>query len=217
MSLGQRNIYPWVSQGWDGGDSGGVSDDDLFVGMMKAYYTAGAIGAVSGYFTCSGAPFEAMRTNGVVGAATPTQIRNLFLLGEVHALFSHLEPFLREGDLLPGTDKHPYQSFAQVTPAMEFTPVGEVRQTYGAFSIEPIRTARVIARKMKSEDKWLVTAWANTGNDRDIRLTIDPKLGELTLRARKAGSVYVLSLADNKTVIQLVDRDGMNPTAELFP
>ncbi len=87
VSLGQRNLYPWVSQGWDAGDSRGISDDELFLGMMKTYYTAGAIGAVSGYFTCEGAPFQAMRQNTAVGTGMPTQIRNLYLLGQALLCF----------------------------------------------------------------------------------------------------------------------------------
>lgn len=215
-SLGQRNLYPFVSQGWDGGDSGGISDDASFVGAMKMMYAAGAIGAVSGYFTCSGPQFEAMRTNGAIGAARPTQVRGLINLAQVHALFTHLDDYLLRGELLPGDGLHPYRSFDTATPTMEFDAVGESVQTAYQFGTAPMRTARVVARKLPAVDRWLVVAWANTGNDRDIRVTIDPRLGQLTLRARRAGSVYEISRSGGVNTIRLVDADAMNPTRGLF-
>lgn len=75
----------------------------------------------------------------------------------------------------------------------------------------------MLARKMRNADRWLVTAWANTGEDRDVKVTIDPKLGQLTLRARKAGSVYIVELEGTQVKQTLVDTDAMNPTRNLFP
>ena len=217
QALGQRNLYPFVSQGWDGGDSGGISDDESFVGAMKVLYAAGAIGAVSGYFTCSGPQFEAMRTNGAIGAARPTQVRGLINLARVHALFTHLDHYLLRGALLPGNGTHPYRSFDLATPTMEFDAVGETTQTPYQGGTAPMRTARVVARRIPGEDRWLVVAWANTGVDRDIRTTIDPQLGQLTLRARRAGSVYEIVRSGGATQVRLIDTDAMNPTAGLFP
>ncbi|PPD13686.1 MAG: hypothetical protein CTY25_15330 [Methylobacterium sp.] len=222
QSLGQRNSHPWVSQGWDGGDAGGISDDDMFIGAMKTFYTAGTIGAASGYFTCDGAPFQIMSKNLPVGTQTPTQIRGAANLAKVHALFTFLEPFLRDGDLLPGNRNHPFRNLDITTPAMEFDVEGEVVPIANWW--DPAdwqrdnvqRTARVLARKMRNADRWLVTAWANTGNDRDVVATIDPRLGPLTLRARKAGSVYIVDLVDSKPRLRLVDEDAMNPTRNLF-
>lgn len=216
-TLGQSLILPWVSQGWDGGDSGGISDDDMFIGAMKAIYTSGAAGAVVGYFTCDGAPFQAMRTNGVVGAQVPTQVRGLINTAKVHALFTYLEPFLRNGDLLPGDGNHAFHSWDITTPAMEFDVAGETKVNDPWNPDSKYHTARVLARKMRGADRWLVTAWANTGLDRDVRVTIDPRLGQLVLRARKAGSVYIVELVNGRVQQRLVDTDAMNPTRTLFP
>lgn len=217
ISLGQKYIYPWVSLGWDGGDSGGISDDDLYLGMMKAYFTAGAIGAASGYFTCAGPAFDGMMRNGVVGAQRPTQIRGFIQLARAYALFTHLEPFLKDGDLLPGPMNHPYSAATSgQTKAMEFQAVGETLQVpYGNRTVS-IPAARVLARKMRNEDKWLVTTWASTGIDRPIKVTIDAKLGELTLEARRAGSVYIVELVDGKPKITQMDPNAEDPTATLF-
>jgi NPCBM/NEW2 domain len=220
--LGQKLTYPWVSLGWEFQDSGGISDVDLYIGAMKAHYTAGAIGASVGYFTCTGtreAPFvAAMSQNLPVGMATPTQIKGFYATAQVHALFSHLESFLRDGDLLDGPDQHVYKAGGEaITPAMEFPADGESTLVDGSFGKVKIPTARVVARKMRTADRWLITAWANTGIDRDVQATIDAKLGKLTLKARRAGSVYIAELKGGKVSLTLMDADGMNPTRSLFP
>ena len=54
-------------------------------------------------------------------------------LARVHALFSHLEMFLRQGDLLPGPNHH---RFSKDLPAYEF-PSGDPN-------------VRVVARKLRN-------------------------------------------------------------------
>jgi hypothetical protein len=220
IKLGQRHIYPWVSAGWDGGQGSGgeSSSSDMFMGMMKSMYTLGALGATSGYFTCEGPKFNAMRLNQPVGTELHTQVRGLSVLSQTHALFSHLEDYLRNGDLLPGNGNHPYTAAGEPeAPSMEFMAVGETEQQAGQFGPVTVRTARVLARKIKNEDRWLISAWASTGVDREVRVTIDAKLGELKLQARKAGSIYIAEIKNGVTNLRLVDEDGMNPTRGLFP
>ncbi|MBD2254501.1 hypothetical protein [Nostoc parmelioides] len=210
IRLGQKFSYPWVSMGWEGSK---ISNSKEFMGMMKAYYTAGAIGSVGGYFVCDGPIFRAIYHNTAIGSATPTIIKQYAVLGHVHALFSHLEEYLRDGDLLPGPNLHPYKDTTQTLPAMEFPVDGETQQIEarpGIFVTVP--TARVVARKIRGQDRWLVTAWANVGEDRNIRVKIDNKLGTLTLRARKAGAVYVIRLVNGQIQRTLIDTDAMHPT-----
>jgi hypothetical protein len=217
VKLGQKYMYPWVSMGWVGGDSGGISDEDTYVGMMKAYYTIGAIGGVSGDFTCAGKPFLDMYQNNPVGTAIPVQIKGFYLLSQVHALFSHLKPIVDNSVLLPGPNVHAYTSLGDITPAMEFTVDNEVSFADGLFGKIPVPTARVVARKTNGKDQWLITAWANTGNDRNISVMIDQKLGKLKLLARRSGSVYLAELKDGLVNLKMIDSDGMNPTRHMFP
>jgi hypothetical protein len=217
IRLGQQFTYPWVNMGWEGRPGQAISSPDRFMGMMKTYYTAGAIGSVGGYFVCSGPLWEALNYNKPIGATTPTMIQQLAIQGYAHALFSHLEEYLRNGDLLPGTNTHPYQSFTEILPAMEFPAEGQTQQVPGAFGLITIPTARVLARKIRGQDRWLVTAWANVGDDRNVRVNIDSKLGTLTLRARKAGSVYVVRYVNGMTQLTLIDSNAMNPTRFLSP
>jgi hypothetical protein len=226
IKLGQKFIYPWVSNGWDGGDSGGVSDDESYVGMLKMLYTAGAKGAVAGYFTCdttSGSPFRIMLGNEVAGRVTPTQVRGFITLAHVHAFFTQLEPLILTSDLLLGVNNHPYTASVggtspDYTPGIEFPVENEFKVIQGIYN-EPfsIPTARVVARKVSAKDVWLVTAWANTGNDRTISVAIDARLGKLSLLARRSGSVYLVELKNGIVSATLQDEDAMNPTARMFP
>ena len=110
----------------------------------------------------------------------------LVVLGRVHALFSHQEVFLRQGDLLPGPNKH---AKVKDQPAYEF-PTGQANR-------------RVLARKMPKEPKWLITAWASDGVEGPATVEI-PDWGR-SPAARAIGSVYAATLQDGKPVLRQVD------------
>lgn len=95
------------------------------------------------------------------------------------------ESFVRDekGDLLPGPDKH---RWSKDQPAYEF-PTGDPN-------------ARVLARKLKDKPQWLITAWAADGKEREVKVTV-PELGEATLNACAAGSVYEARHQEGKPVL----------------
>ena len=72
--------------------------------------------------------------------------------------------------------------------------------------------ARVLARKLRSSDQWLITAWASAGTDRTVTVTI-PTLGSVSVLARACGSVYQATT----TSLTLVDVNGLLPTAPSTP
>jgi len=185
--------YNWLCSGWTREKLGekAFSDDEHYMGYLKCYYTAGMIGGVAGYFSYP----KPGGFSGDVSEEPPHWLRQEMILGRAHALFSHLEDFLREGDLLPGPDKHVW---TKDQPAYEF-PTGDA-------------DARVVARKHRKREEWLVTAWAAGGEDREVTATI-PELGEVTVLARDCGSVYRVTLQDGEPVLTLVDEDGMLPSA----
>jgi hypothetical protein len=186
IELGDSLSYNWMCAGWVREDLGqeAFSEPDRYVGFLKCYYTAGMIGAVAGYFSY---PSE----------DDPNWLWQMTALGRMHALFSHLEDFLRDGDLLPGPDPHRWSTDL---PAYEL-PTGDP-------------DARVLARKHRERDEWLITAWAAGGDDRDVSVDV-PELGEVTLRARSCGSVYRATRQDNEPSLTLVDLDGIQPTAHM--
>ncbi len=195
IGLGENESYNWLNAGWTRKKMGEKALGDLgrYLGYLKCYYTAGMVGGVAGYFAYPKGGFGAKD----VGEKTPHWLEQMIALARVHALFSHLEEFIRKGDLLPGPREH---RWSKDQPACEF-PTGDA-------------TTRVVARKHRGRDEWLIAAWAAGGADREATVTI-PKLGKVRLHARAVGSVYRAVLKDGKPALSLVDRDGRLPTAGL--
>jgi len=195
IGFGQNESYNWMNAGWTRKKMGPAAFGEIerYLGYLKCYYTAGMIGGVAGYFAYPKGGFAAKD----VGEKPPHWLRQMIALGRVHALFSHLEGFIRKGDLLPGPARHKWSTDQ---PAYEL-PTGDA-------------AARVLARKLRDRDAWLLCAWAAGGKDRDIEATV-PKLGKVTLRARTVGSVYRATLKDGRPRLALVDADGQRPTAAL--
>jgi hypothetical protein len=179
ISFGDPLSYNWMNAGWPRENLGeaAIGDPEHYMGYLKCYYTAGMIGGVAGYFS-------------VPKEDDPNWLWQMTALSHCHALFSHLEDFLRNGDLLPGPDKH---RWTKDLPAYEF-PTGDP-------------DARVVARKHRERDEWLITAWAAGGENRKVSVEI-PELGKVELEARKCGSVYRATA----TEMERVDEDGMLPT-----
>ena len=111
------------------------------------------------------------------------------VLARVHALFSHVEDFLRRGDLLGGPQKH---RWSKDLPAYEF-PTGDA-------------TARVVVRKHRERNEWLVAAWAAGGEDRQVAVTV-PGLGRVRVEACARGGVYRATLRNGKPVLRRVGED----------
>ena len=193
IKYGHPLSYNFVEGGWPQPtlNDGGFSDIPRYMGFLKCYYTAGMIGGVASYCKYPDGGFAA----DVDPDNPPQWLLQMLALSRVHALFSGLEPFLRDGYLLPGPAKHVW---SKDQPAYEF-PTGNMN-------------TRVLARKMKSSNEWLVTAWAADGNDRNVVVSI-PDIGSLMLKARACGSVYHVTLKGATPVVSLVDVDGLLPSA----
>jgi len=159
----------------------GLSDPNTYMGFLKTNYVLGNIGACYFY--------------GVPKENDPHWLWQFEYAGHAHALFSWLEDYLRNGDLLPGDGQN---SITASLPSYEFA-TGD-------------STAHVVARKKQTSNDWLISAWAQAGTDRDVTVTI-PVLDTVTVNARLAGSVYTAKLdSDGKPVLTLIDIDALNPT-----
>ncbi len=179
-ALGEDLSYNWLSPGWpgEGRPDPPVSDAEHYTGYLKCNYTAGMIGGVAGYFAYD--PVESW-------------VWQLMSLGRVHAVFSHLDDFLRQSDLLPGPSMH---AWSTDQPAYEF-PTGEA-------------DCRVLCRKHRERDEWLLCAWAAAGEDREVQVEI-PELGRVTLQATAVGRLYRGRLAEGGAVVESVDQDAGAP------
>jgi len=200
LRFGIRNSYDYVCSGykqdakepgipsWDpaapiDNNAKPFGDLRLYEGFLKCLYTEGMLGAVAGYFSFPKGGFDAS----FPADRPPQHLLQMIILSRVHALFSHQESFLREGDLLPGPNKH---AKASDQPAYEF-PTGHPNR-------------RVLARKMPAQPRWLITAWAADGVAGPARAEI-PELGEVVLEARPTGSVYTAVLESGRAVLRQLD------------
>jgi hypothetical protein len=193
LKYGDRLAYHWLCSGWG---KGRFSEHDRYMGFLKCLYNTGMVGAVAGYFSFPQPAFVEDQ-----GEEAPHWLRQMMVLGHAHALFSHLDEFVREGELLPGPDKHRY---GKGGPAYEF-PTGDPK-------------ARVLVRQHAKSGRWLVTAWATDGPEREVTVEV-PELGEIAVLARPAGSVYRVSaklemaFEPPRIKLELLDVDPMHPTA----
>lgn len=188
--------YNWVSAGWSLKSPSLVASDPSYLGFLKWLYTLGSVGNVAGYFSYPEGGF-----NGELGSAPPDWLRQIVLLSHVHATFTHLEGFLRNGDLMPGDGEHVYSKDL-------YGRVGWSHPSYEFANLENDPNVRVSVRKMRARDEWLIAAWAAAGPDRDVTVTI-PTLGAVTLSARAQGTLY-RALPGPK--LTLLDPDGMDPS-----
>jgi hypothetical protein len=189
IAQGRPLSYNWVCGGYQ---DGAFSELDRYLGFLKCNYTAGMIGGIAGYFSYPPGGFGAD-----FGESPPHWLLQMMALGHCHALFSALEDFLRNGDLLPGPNPHRWSADL---PACEF-PTGDP-------------DLRVLVRRHRAREAWILTAWAAAGEARETVVTI-PDLGEVTLLARPAGSVYRARRTDDGPSLRLLDPDPLDPSRNL--
>ena len=194
IAEGDPLSYNWVNGGWTRPKLAerAFSDAEHYMGYLKCTYAAGMIGGIAGYFAYPKGGFGAD-----IPGEPPSWLAQMLVLARVHALFSHLEDFLRKGDLLAGPLKH---RWSKDLPAYEL-PTGDP-------------DARVIVRKHREREAWLIAAWAAGGDDRDVEADI-PGLGKVSLHARACGSVYTATLKGGRPKLVLVDGNGMLPSEGL--
>ena len=194
IALGEPLSYNWLCAGWEQKNLGekAFSDPEHYMGFLKCYYTAGMTGGVAGYFSYPPGGFAAE-----LGDEVPSWLRQQMVLARAQALFSHLEDLIRNGDLLPGPEVH---RWSKDQAAYEF-PTGDPE-------------ARVVARRHRQRDEWLITAWAAGGEDRRVTVEI-PELGSVGLLARDSGTVYRAVRKSGRAAVEQIDADGMLPTAGL--
>jgi hypothetical protein len=216
ISVGKPYSYGWITAGWKKPEKvpDNLSSPELYMGFLKCAYTAGMIGAAAGYFSEDYVPYGLQGTSkSVMGSVATSWLWQKMVLSHAHGLFTQVDDLLLGSDLLAGPRNHPFKVSTAVLPLYELEAEGEqqiIKHPWGDFTIP---TARVLARKSKTANEWLITAWANTGNDRNVTVTV-PGLGRVTLLARKAGAVYKATLSAAKAPqLVLLDLDPMYPSA----
>lgn len=216
IKAGSPLSYNWVSGGWPTASHPEVSPIDRYTGYLKALYLAGNIGAVASWW--SPGLWQAgggWSCNPELALDAPTKVPDglaqLVALGEVHALFSHFEDFLRNGSLVPGPGVHRFTAKAAAAdqiPAYELACDGTTKLCD--------RKLRVLARKHATKDEWIVVAWATSGADQEVTVDL-PGAGPVKVACRAAGSFYHVTKSGGAPVVTLIDQDALRPTKLLAP
>jgi hypothetical protein len=195
VKFGKPLSYNWVNAGWGVTKPNGWADIPRYYGFLKTYYTSGMIGGIAGYFA-----YPAEGFNARFDANTPPHwLQQIETLSRVHAEFSYLEDILRNGDLLPGPDKH-------ITAADQ--PAYEFRTGYS--------DTRVLVRKMKNSKRWLISAWAADGITRTVNVDI-PGLKNISVQATAAGSLYDARIVNGVQSLTTLDSGSMSPSVLPLP
>jgi len=196
---GSPLAYDWLCAGWPrekglGSDrileNNGLGDLTRYTGFLKCLHVAGMIGGNAGYYAYPKGGFDVPFET----SDPPHWIGQMIAFSRVHALFSCLEDYVRNGDLLPGPNRHVW---SKEQPAYEF-PAGD-------------SDVRVLVRKRKDQSAWLVAAWAAGGEALDVDVTV-PEAGQIALNARPGGCVYIVRKQDGKITTHLTDVDAMKPS-----
>jgi hypothetical protein len=211
LALGEPNSYDWF---WASRQD---TDPLQFQGFLKCAYIMGTLGGNVG----------AYGTHDFVASfppnAPPDWMWQQIALGNVHALFTHFEDYLRNGDLVDdgkfrnflSTDQPAYELLPkELNSARQLKPDLETKKAVPVLASG--RPFRVLARKHKQKDEWLVVAWtaeiSGQPGIHDATVTI-PGAGEVKLQARKGGSLYLVTLKDGQPIVKQLDPDEADPTS----
>jgi hypothetical protein len=201
--MGRSRMMPWISAGgWAPETQPGQWQlpRPRYTGFMKMMYVCGAVGVLQDDYGND----QRIRFNQAIGAEPTTQVWGWMDAAHIHALFTYLDDYIWDGELLPGPSIHPFRADpAAPRPLCAFRPTGDT-------------AAWVVARKAANADRWLLGAFITAGVERDVTVTI-PVLGTVTLRGRETGSVYVATRPSGAPVLDWIDaEDPMQPTRLWF-
>jgi hypothetical protein len=196
FTIGYSNNYTWTTGGWATSNTNQLAEIPRYKGFLKMLYTGGMVSQLPGYYLVpAGSVPSIFGHNGFAGIF-PTNLPPHWLLqieasSRVHAQFTWLEDWLFNADLISGPQYH-LRMYGQ--PAYEFT--NTVNDVY----------CRVMARKHREREEWLVTAWASYGEARDVTVNI-PDLGDVTVTAHPEASIYTATVAGG---LKLLDATGQH-------
>jgi hypothetical protein len=184
-----------------------------YEGFLKCTYALGQLGGVASYFGADAADDLIFGVNYYPAydpLHPPHWVSQMLALGRVHALFSWVDDFILDGDLLPGDGQHRIKGGL---PSMEcFAKVSR-----GGFIVRD-ESIRCFARKLRNANRWLIVCSVaerldgTDGVNTEIRVDTIPGLPAMSLLARPQGSVYVAELQPSGAVkLTQLDKAAPHP------
>lgn len=198
VALGATNIqYNWVSGGYHNTDSNRLADIPRYKGFLKCLYVAGQVGGNAGYYVrptgTTPSIFGSTNWDGTFPTNIPPHwLLQLQALAYVHAIFTYLEDYIYGGDLASGPEVH---WMATDQPSYEFV------------NTDNDKTVRVLARKLRTKDEWLVVAWSAFLQQKTVTVTLTNNV-TVSLAATDAGSLYRVTKPGDTAVVKALDDYG---------
>lgn len=210
IRFGFKNSYAWMSAGGYAAAGNRIAEQDRWIGFLKIFFTSGGLGATTGYFDYTTTYTQQVVRGAPIGTTLPIWLRQYMDVGRVQALFSYFEDYLRTGDLVAGSYNHTFSVDTTPIPLYCLDIVGEPQGN----GISP--KSYVLARKLPSQQSWLVTAWSQQGPDRNVTAVL-PTAGNVLVNARVSGSVYIVTKSGDGTLsMSHMDPDPLNSAALYF-
>jgi hypothetical protein len=179
------------SWGWVREDMFGIFDQ--YIGFLKCLYVLGQVGHIQFLFPEGAAAKRNYDFDRPVDPeGPPTWLRQVEQLARVYAVFTHLDTFIFDGELVEGPHRHIFwqvQNMQQPLPGYVLDNPHELfRDSGGSFKNPRPGRVRVVARR-KPDGELLICAWAADGVAREVPATL-PGGAELTLQATPRGALY---------------------------
>jgi hypothetical protein len=227
IPLGRPYSIHWLASGW--GDNI-VSENDRWTGALKCFYTTGVLGANVGLYAENNATLQTLARlypTTFNESQLPDYIKQWMSHSRVHAIYSWIEPFTMNSDLMEGQkirdwgreERYYYAGgFDRAKPCYEFWayPIGTAVPTPVANPVDNFinnaavadQGARVVARKLRNSNKYLLTAWAMNGEDREVEVVLTG-VGRIKVNARKAGTIYHIDNTSGTPAYTILDNDAI--------
>lgn len=142
----------------------------------------------------------------------PAWVTQVVELGYLSAQFSYLDRYLLEGDLLEGPFPHRFwaqhQYWKNHSPHPSYCLENPFEiMTKGAWKNAIPGKVRIVARKLRNQDKYLLCAWATDGINRQTWIEL-PNFGRFDVVAKPEGNLYEATMSSGE-LLQVEIKSGL--------
>lgn len=187
-----------------------TSKTQKYLGFLRCAFLAGARGFIS--YLEPDDKSNYIYSQEINELNPPAWVTQVVELGYLSAQFSCLDRYLLEGDLLEGPFPHrfwaqhqywknhsPHPSYCLDNPFEIMTKGGWKNAIPGK--------VRIVARKLRNQDKYLLCAWATDGINRQTWIEL-PNFGRFDVVAKPEGNLYEATMSSGE-LLQVEIKSGL--------